>query len=898
MTRDDAGRTPTAMSASRTVGSDRNAPEIVDALLARQSVMVVSTLGSGKSHLLDAAVRIVTSSGPSPLVVRGAAPLASTPFGVLRRNPDVARLLDDEQTDPASPRHTTLVIDDAHLLDRDSIMWVTRAMHAGHLTVLATTAPTSSPEARRAHPDALTELDEWWISGHVRRIDLRPLSFQESEELIEVEAGHAVIDRIRRADLHRAAAGSRLVLVEMVRRLLQLSPAERSEFEHGRVPMTARIQDALRYQLGDLGPDERVTLSLVSRLGGVTRPRLSRVIPARVVERLLSRGHLTVDTRVPGMLLASRIFAGLCETSGDADEVERLVDALGEALPPETVVSPEEATDLAMRWSYDDRLPRAVDRHGFDVVHRVVLMASATAIERSNVRDALMFAHMAESIGSTADSCVALSRALSGLRRDDEAVAALESAVPLLRRDDEGFRLFQWWSALLIGLGRYDDVSTLHASAEDWPAAGPLLGGELRAARVQTALAFMEWDHVIEWGAEIVADTDCALHTRVRAAIETATAYAYRGDIIDSYRYLETARRINTDPVTGDLIDEVAHVTTLAGEALLRFNLGDGISSLLGDVEAFLGRPTLRQGGPALAFLGYAGAVADVFRGDLRAADLEYRSAVARFTTAESIGWRSGMHGEHALVLALLGDTSAAESALRQAEDLSAERTPMTRHLYARARYVTAAQSGSTGADELRHLERALLDLSAGSPALHVVDLYLVLAFGGGSSRDRETLRTTAARIEHPLGLVFERHLGARDDDDARLLEEVASDFATIGAYLLARRAQEDAVGAHDRAGNALKLSQARKQLVAYGAMARRSSATSGPPRVEVLSDRERQVAALVAEGLSNREIADRLFLSVRTVESHVYQARLKLGAPNRRGLADVLPPSATPGVA
>jgi DNA-binding NarL/FixJ family response regulator len=59
-------------------------------------------------------------------------------------------------------------------------------------------------------------------------------------------------------------------------------------------------------------------------------------------------------------------------------------------------------------------------------------------------------------------------------------------------------------------------------------------------------------------------------------------------------------------------------------------------------------------------------------------------------------------------------------------------------------------------------------------------------------------------------------------------------------------------------------------------------------PRVALpdLSRREREVSTLVAAGLSNKQIARKLFLSLATVKDHVHRILFKTSLPNRAALA------------
>jgi DNA-binding NarL/FixJ family response regulator len=79
-----------------------------------------------------------------------------------------------------------------------------------------------------------------------------------------------------------------------------------------------------------------------------------------------------------------------------------------------------------------------------------------------------------------------------------------------------------------------------------------------------------------------------------------------------------------------------------------------------------------------------------------------------------------------------------------------------------------------------------------------------------------------------------------------------------------------------------LSPSVTRRLIETFASSSRRPD---GLGDVELLTAREREVLTLVAEGLSNDEIAERLFLSPATVKTHVNRAMTKLGARDRAQL-------------
>ncbi|MFC8427106.1 LuxR C-terminal-related transcriptional regulator [Streptomyces sp. NPDC057253] len=130
---------------------------------------------------------------------------------------------------------------------------------------------------------------------------------------------------------------------------------------------------------------------------------------------------------------------------------------------------------------------------------------------------------------------------------------------------------------------------------------------------------------------------------------------------------------------------------------------------------------------------------------------------------------------------------------------------------------------------------------------------------------------------------VFAAHADALALGDGPGLDRAARALEERGFLLFAAEAYAQAVRAHRDPG-AARTSRTRAVALARRCQGARTPALAGLVLGE-LTARQRQVVTLAAAGLTNRQIADKLTLSIRTVGNHLYSAYTRLGASDRDAL-------------
>ena len=166
---------------------------------------------------------------------------------------------------------------------------------------------------------------------------------------------------------------------------------------------------------------------------------------------------------------------------------------------------------------------------------------------------------------------------------------------------------------------------------------------------------------------------------------------------------------------------------------------------------------------------------------------------------------------------------------------------------------------------------------------------------------DAASLLDCVRRLDPDIAVVDIRMPPTHSDEGLRAARELREEHPNVGVLVLSQYVEPtyalQLVETHpERTGYLLKervfagseLTDALRRLHAGGTVIDPTivAAVLERPRshspVDHLSPREREVLALVAEGLSNQAIASRLFIAERTVETHITQVLLKLGIDER----------------
>jgi len=203
--------------------------------------------------------------------------------------------------------------------------------------------------------------------------------------------------------------------------------------------------------------------------------------------------------------------------------------------------------------------------------------------------------------------------------------------------------------------------------------------------------------------------------------------------------------------------------------------------------------------------------------------------------------------------------------------------------------WVAAAEGAVSQALGLAH-QAARLAADAGQSAHEVLALQTAVGFGDLCAADR--LVTLATEVNGPRAPAAAAYAAALAAADGVELAAASEEFERMG----------DMVGAADAAAHAAISYRSRGlRGSALGCSARAAAladqcgGASTPALRQAaeplpLTDREREVVMLIAEGLSNREAATRLSVSVRTVENHIYRAMAKTDTTSRDELAALIP--------
>jgi DNA-binding CsgD family transcriptional regulator len=854
-----------------------------------RGLVLAGASGVGKTRLAQECLRLADQAGLVTAQVTGTRAAAELPFGALvpllpidPPDPDAddgADILRRSVTalgELAGDRELLLLVDDAHLLDDASATLVLQLATTGTAIVLATVLVGD------AAPDPVVAL---WKDGHAQRVEVAGLGAAAIEELLATVLGGQV-DPATSAQFAERCQGNALFLRELVLGALDDGTLHDDDgiwrLRRALSP-SARLVEIVDARLGNLDERERALLELVAYGEPIGHAELTALADTTVAEALERRELIRSDTEGRRLVfhLAHPLYGDVVRAHTSALRARVIARSLADVVEATGALRREDTLRVAA-WRLEagggrpelllDGAAIARWRHDFPLAER---LARAALDAGAGFEAALLAAQLASFQGRT-DEAEAELASLAATAGDD----AQRGRVALARFDNP-------WTGLDLQLVLDDAEATI--TDPEWldqlaarrisllmntrgfraaaTAAEALLerasGEALVFATIAGGFSLARLGR-LDAALEAAARADAAVHDRGHAQGQTHDPVAW-------YPWWPTVTRTLALLYAGRFGEAEDLIATHHREALAD------------------------RSAEAQAVFALLSAVAVGDRGHVRTAARAAREALAvdlQLDRPLLIRW-DRIYA--ALALALGG---RAEEAADELQVIDALRLP---RLYSdevdriQARGWAAAAGGDLP-HARQHFERAadlgeeIGDLVGAAEALHA------LARLGRATQVHQRLHEVAARIDGDLAPLRAVHAEALARRDAAALEKVSLDFETMGADLLAAEASADAAVARRRAGQRREATAAQRRTAILVERCE-DPVTPALHRTEArarLTPAERETAGLAASGRSNKQIAEQLFLSPRTVENRLQRTYQKLGISGRTELSEALAPEGT----
>lgn len=849
---------------------------LIDAALAStelSGIVIYGSAGVGKSRIAREALAVAGADGYETRWTVGTSAAQGLPLGTFARwvgtsDADsvalVGRVIDGLIV-TSDGRPVLVCVDDAHLLDGLSGFVLQQIVQRGAAKLLLTVR-TGAP----VPAEVLTACDR----GRFERLDLQPLSRDESTRLLTA-ALDGPPDEEAAGRLWRLTRGNVLYLRNIVEQeVAQGRLAYRQGYWRwtGDPVIPPSLVELIETRIGALPPAVSEVVDVLAVAEPIQLHRLVAITDADAVTTAEARGLITIDPTDREVRVAHPLYAEVRRNRVPGSRLRRLRGLVATALG-----------DRDDRDSMRVVVRRAALMLDSDLAPDPELLTRAAqgAVWLSDLALADRLAQGAISAGAGVEANFIRAHALSWLSRGEESDAILDAIEAAALDDDGRARLaFLRASNLLWSLADPEGAKRhVDDAAADIPAA---------------ARAGIDAFYTVYWAAigypERAATASSGLDLDALPAIVGAvTAWAVTVSCGDAGRADEAVAAARTGYRITERSFDAAHMRFVIADAHIGALLLAGrIGEAREEAEQLSRRAAELPGAAQLFGIALAGRAA-AGAGQLGVAAELLDPVVEMMRAAgetNGFGYRFQLPRATALAIGGLSDDSAVV-------ELDECRHPSWHYLAYEHALVRAWAAATQGAvSEAVEIVLDAADTAGGNGQLAAEVLCLQTAAQFGDHSRTRRLDELTGLVEGPRVAAAAALCRALAHDDGDGLAKASTEFEEFGDLVAAADAAGRAAVAYrrkDMRGSALA-SASRATALAEACGGAATPALLAAAERLPLTGREREIAMLIGAGLSSRAIADRLRLSIRTVEGHIYRAMARTGVSTRAELIALLP--------